>query len=442
MRGFSLACAGCGAVPPPIEVEPYPFRCRCAGASRDVDHVITRLLGDSPPPWPSAGEQNPFIRYRRLLYSWQIARTLGIEDQAYVSLVGALDECVAAVSGAGFRVTPFERCEALSAALGLAGDGAVWVKNETGNVSGSHKGRHLAGIMVHLLVLERAGVTKGRPELAIASCGNAALAAAVIARAAEWPLRAFVPPDASPAVLARLRELGATLVTCPRVPGESGDPCYLRFREALAAGAVPFCCQGPDNGLTIEGGETIAYEMIDASGAPALDAIVIQVGGGALASACIQGFARAASLGRLRRLPRVYTAQTTGAAPLARAYERVAELAGRATVEEAIRHAATHRTAFMWPWETAPRSIAHGILDDETYDWVAVVKGMLETAGRPIVVSEATLAAANERARDMTGIDVDHTGSAGLAGLIELRTAGDVGASEKTAVIFSGVRRA
>ena len=24
----------------------------------------------------------------------------------------------------------------------------------------------------------------------------------------------------------------------------------------------------------------------------------------------------------------------------------------------------------MWAWETTPASVAHGILDDETYDWV------------------------------------------------------------------------
>jgi hypothetical protein len=34
--------------------------------------------------------------------------------------------------------------------------------------------------------------------LAIASCGNAALAAAVVARAGGWPLTVFVPPDADP----------------------------------------------------------------------------------------------------------------------------------------------------------------------------------------------------------------------------------------------------
>ena len=51
----------------------------------------------------------------------------------------------------------------------------------------------------------RAVERPARAPLAIASCGNAALAAAVVARAADRRLRVFIPPDADPAVVARLR---------------------------------------------------------------------------------------------------------------------------------------------------------------------------------------------------------------------------------------------
>jgi len=40
-----------------------------------------------------------------------------------------------------------------------------------------------------------------------------------------------------------------------------------------------------------------------------------------------------------------------------------------------------------------------------------------------------------------TGIDVSHTGSAGLAGLVALRSTDAVASDERVAVIFSGVRR-
>ena len=95
----------------------------------------------------------------------------------------------------------------------------------------------------------------------------------------------------------------------------------------------------------------------------------------------------------------------------------------------------------MWPWEDEPHSIAHGILDDETYDWLAVVEGMLATGGGPLVVDEDTLAEAHALALEATGIQVCTTGSAGLAGLLALRTSGGVSADERVAVLFTGAIR-
>jgi threonine synthase len=95
----------------------------------------------------------------------------------------------------------------------------------------------------------------------------------------------------------------------------------------------------------------------------------------------------------------------------------------------------------MWPWEHEPHSVAHGILDDETYDWLAVVEGMLDTGGQALVVDERTLLRANELGRETAGVDVDPTGSAGLAGLLALCEAGEVGDDERVAVLFTGVAR-
>jgi threonine synthase len=103
--------------------------------------------------------------------------------------------------------------------------------------------------------------------------------------------------------------------------------------------------------------------------------------------------------------------------------------------------AAAHRSAFMQPWEKTPHSVATGILDDETYDWRAVVEGMLMTGGRPLVVGEELLLEANQLAATATGIPVDPTGSSGLAGLLELRRSGAIGGTDRAAVLFTGVRR-
>jgi threonine dehydratase len=432
----SLVCAGCGYTAPGPEQERYPFRCRKSGRG-DGDHVMSAVLDPFRVEFARGDDPNPFIRHRELLHSWHASRRRGMTDESYVEMVRELDAAVAGVDGRGFRTTPFGRQADLSDRLGFESLGGVWVKDETGNVSGSHKARHLMGIMLYLRVVERAE----RPPLAIASCGNAALAAAVVARAAGRPLRVFVPPHAEPAVLARLRALGADVVACPREPGVAGDPCVVRFRQAVEHGSLPFCCQGNENGLTIEGGETLGYEMVSVLGETELDHVVIQVGGGALASACIQAFALAARLGRVPQMPHFHTVQTSGAWPLKRAYDLVAARAKEGTLVEALRYAAAHRPEFMKPWEEVPHGIAHGILDDETYDWHAVVRGMLNTGGSPVVVDEELLKEANALARSATGIAVCHTGSAGLAGLMQLRREGIIEPGQRAAVIFSGVQR-
>jgi threonine synthase len=324
----------------------------------------------------------------------------------------------------------------------------VWVKDETGNVAGSHKARHLMGLMLHLLVVERAGLAPAEgADLAIASCGNAALAAAVVARAAERTLRVFVPTWADAEILTRLEDLDAKITACPREEGVAGDPTYHALQRALADGAIPFTCQGGDNGLTVEGGETIGYEMVSelARAGGGMHRLVVQVGGGALASSCVRAFEDAALLEMPTGLPVLDTVQTLGAHPLERAYSRVrartGEDASPETIVEAMAYARSHRSEFMWPWEEEPKSVAHGILDDETYDWAAVVAGMLATDGRPELVSEDSLIRANELAREATGIDVDHTGTAGLAGLLDRAARGGIGREERVTVLFTGARR-
>jgi threonine synthase len=443
----SLSCSGCGWAPP--DDDPFPFRCANAGSGDDVDHVIVRHLDPFWKfSWPSGQENNPFVRFRTLFHSYHLASAHGVSDGEYVELVERLDKEVAAVDGRGFEVTPFARAGSISDRLGFSSEGGVWVKDETGNVSGSHKARHLMGLAVHLEVVDRLGLASTRERrLAIASCGNAALAAAVVARAVDRSLDVFVPTWADAVVVDRLKELGASITVCPRVEGIPGDPTYHRLQQAIAEGAIPFTCQGPDNGLAIEGGETLGYEIASQGGdeGTALDVIFVQVGGGALASAILQGLADARSLGALPKMPRVHAVQTLGGYPLARAHDRVADRlrsnASGSGPEEALAYAVLHRSQFMWPWEEEPKSVAHGILDDETYDWFAVVRGMIETGGHPMVVSEDTLREANDLARAATGIEVDHTGSAGLAGLIELVKRKSIRPDERVAVLFTGAIR-
>ena len=463
-----MRCTACQAL---VALDaPTPFACPEARAGDNIDHLLAPRERPPRERLGTAGQEasaNPFVRYRGRLRCSHLAAAQGITDERLVALIEELDAAIAELDGGrGFLETPLVEVAALARAVGV---GRLWIKNETVGVSGSHKARHLMGLMLHLRVAELAGLLPGpdnRRPLAIASCGNAALAAALVARAASWPLEVFIPPDAAPAVVRRLHELGASVHVVAR-DGQLGDPCYRAFQAALATGALPFCCQGPDNGLTIEGGQTLAYELsaqLRAAGVQALDRLFVQVGGGALASSVYRGLVEARALGELDTLPRLQLVQTRGAYPLARAYDRfVAALPPRApegaqddadrraswiranvageTLHKALAAAARARSHYMWPWESEPHSLAHGILDDETYDWRVCLEAMLHSGGYPLLVEEAELVRAHRYGRSHSAMVADHTGVAGLAGLLALAAQGGSLTGQSVVVLFSGKER-
>ncbi len=302
-------CAVCAASVPIAATSPW----RCPNATTtDRAHVL-RIEGDGQPQPPAGDDPNPFVAYRARMAWHAFAAAHGMTDADAIALVRDLDAAVAAVDGASFRVTPFGRQDALSDALGFLADGGIWVKDETGGVAGSHKARHLMGVLLHLVAAERLGLAPpvaGR--LAIASCGNAALAAATLAAAAQRPLDVFVPPWADTGIVDRLEQLGAQVVVCPRIPGgPAGDPCIHRFRAAVDAGAVPFSVQGPDDALCLDGGRTIGWELAAQLGGRAVDRVFVQVGGGALATAVGDALRDDAIAAR------IHAVQVAGCAPFA-----------------------------------------------------------------------------------------------------------------------------
>ncbi len=425
------SCVVCGAH---VDIA-QPLSWRCPNATGiDRHHALQLVQGIAP--LRGTDDPNPFVAFRPYLAWDSFAAANGMTEAARIAMVTQVDADIADIGGIGFQVTPFERADALSDALHFDVDGGVWVKDETGQVAGSHKARHLVTILLHLLTAEALGISPwveaaDRPPLAIASCGNAALAAATLAAAARWPLHVFVPSNADPAVLALLAELNAEIIQCPRrATDPPGDPCIHRFRDAVESGDVPFTVQGPENAWCLDGGRSVGWEMArefeEHVDGPPLDRVFIQVGAGTFAASTMAGFAMSGVT------PRLHAVQTDSCAPLSRAFDRARHLGGPTSM-------AAHWSDYMWPWEHVGQSAADGILDDETYDWIPVVRTMIEGRGSPVVVTESRVLEANVLARATTGINASHTGTAGLAGLLAARA--EVGAGERIAVIFSGVNR-
>jgi threonine synthase len=397
-------CATCGTT---VDIA-TPLAWRCPRWMSSDRHHVLHIVEDEirgGDDGPDLDDPNPFLRFGPRLAWWAFARANGMTEEACEALTRE-------VAG-DFAATPFGASEELSAEAGRT----VWVKDETGNVGGSHKARHLVTILLHLRAAETLGLLTERRPLAIASCGNAGIAAALLARGADWPLQAFVPDWASEAAVSLIESLGAQITTCPRRDDDPpGDPAVLRFRDAVDAGAVPFSVQGPDNAYCLDGGRTIGWEM--ASVVP--DRVYVQVGGGALAACVGAGLGRASAL---------YAVQTEGCAPLARAWDLLGD--------DPIDGAARRWSDLMFPWDR-PRSAADGILDDETYDWLGVVEAMRASGGAPVVATEDQIGQAHALAA-VAGIDASPTGTAGLAGV--LASLDSIEADELVAVIFSGAAR-
>tara|TARA_Y100001970_G_scaffold165989_1_gene202972 strand:- start:35158 stop:36258 length:1101 start_codon:yes stop_codon:yes gene_type:complete len=358
-------------------------------------------------------ETNPFIVYREQLDSYNNAKLSGWSDQQFVDLVSRLDEEIAVIDGNGFSVTPVLDGSELAEALGLRVE--LKIKVEIDSVGGSHKARHLFGVALHLAIEER---TKEETQpLAIASCGNAAIAAAIVAKAINRPIEVFVPTWAEKSALSTLQDLGAQIQVCESTPGEVGDPCYARFIDQMQKGSQPFGVQGINTPSTFDGGRTLGWELRDQ--VDDLERIFVQVGGGALGTATA------------RALPDVsiHPVQVAGCAPLKRAWDLLAPSFN-------LERARSNPDEYMWPWDQ-PSSVASGLLDDVTYDWLPLLEATIESGGTPVVVPETTLIETHQIATSVTGLNVSPTGVAGLAGLLEA----SVEDGSIVGVLFTGIDR-
>jgi threonine synthase len=487
MSDWTLQCPFCRR---DYEIETGIFQ--CLDSRPGEEHSLRRML---PPgsgvldgiqrSW-AAGSRQTFDVLRHSIS----AHSLLGHDRYRLVLERVTDQ-LRRLEGRDFKVTPLTEEPALASALGWTG--RLWVKNETANVAGSHKGRHL---MATLLYLEALRALKGettKKVLAIYSCGNAALGAAAVARAGGYELHAFVPADVDRTVAAMLAERGSLVEKIPREGTGEGDPCYLAFQKALRQnGWLPFACAGNDNWSHIEGGATLGWEMLMQLGdrSEGIDSVVIQVGGGALARSIAQAFEEALQLGFIRTLPRIHVCQPEGGFPFVRAYllalAEIARRGGRSfdlrydkgadpvtqlqkaaafarerqdqiqeaaafakrsfdtpVVQSVLNEMAGSASHFMWPWDgAAPHSLAHGILDDVAYDWYFLLRTVLRSDGRAEILSENTIRIAYEKAHLNTGIPVCPTGASGLAGLMQLEATGAITPGESVGLFFTGFDRA
>ena len=350
---------------------PPPRRCDSSGATAPLPRRSTTPTRSSP--------STPHL-------AWEAFAAAARHDaDGRRALVRELDDAVAASPAPGSRVTPFARVRrAVATRSGSPTTAACGSRTRPATSPAATRRRHLFTILLHLVAAESLGrravdAASDRPPLAIASCGNAALAAATLGRRGRLADRG-VRADVGRPGGARARSTSSAR----RSPRARGVPttrpatrAVLRFREAVAAGAVPFSVQGPENALCLDGGRTIGWEMADA-GADARPR-----------RSCRSAAERSrACVGRRPRPPASIRCSTPCRPRLRAAGPGVGAAAGLGGADAG---AALGRV--MTPWEPSPHSAADGILDDETYDWLGVLDVVRRSRRPPGRRSEAAIVA-------------------------------------------------
>ena len=247
------------------------------------------------------------------------------------------------------RHTPTIRVELAREPLG-ADD--VWLKLESLQVTGSFKAR---GATNRLLTIDPERLKNG---IFAASGGNHGLATARAGAMAGVPATIYLPGNASPAKIAKLRTWGATVEVVGDVWDEAHAAAVEAARRAEAFYFHPFADQ-----QVVAGQGTLALEILEDIGSA--DVFIIAIGGGGL----ISGMATA--LRSLKPGVRIVGVEPEGAPTLKRSLE-----AGEVVTLPTV----TTKVATMACGRTDP--LVYDIIRDTVDEVVLVSDEDLERAAR------------------------------------------------------------
>lgn len=191
-----------------------------------------------------------------------------------------------------------------------AGTRPVFAKLESLNPSLSFKDRAMA-------VGASAAVDRGLHGLVVASTGNAAVSASTYAAAAGLSCTVLVGSESQAAKkLDACRALGAEV---QEIPGDY-SAAYARARALEGEGWMNVSTTYR-NPLLAEGYRSIAFELIEQLGR-APSAVIVPIGAGPLLRGIERGFADAAMVGRVTRMPALVGVQAARVAPIHAAWVR------------------------------------------------------------------------------------------------------------------------
>jgi len=299
--------------------------------------------------------------------------------------------------------TPLVEAPRLAQRLGIA---RAWVKNDTvSHPSLSFKDRVVAAAI-------NAAAAFGIRTIGCASTGN--LANAVAAHAARAGLDAwvFIPHD-----LEAGKVLG-TAIFAPRLVRVRGT--YDDVNRLCAQAADRFGWGIVNVNLRAyygEGSKTMAFEIAEQLGWRLPSAVIAPMAGGSLVTKLRKGFGEFLDAGLVHgNLPRLFGAQASGCAPIARLVER-----GDDELTPEI-----------------PRTVARSIAIGNPADGRSAARIIRETGGWAAHVSDAELVAGIHALAEDCGIFAETAGGTTVAAALALARSGRLGRQDELVLCITG----
>jgi len=319
----------------------------------------------------------------------------------YRELLPIRDPRHALCLGEGF--TPLIHAVRLGKAVGF---GQLFIKDEGLNPTGSFKAR---GLGVAVSRAYELGVT----ALSIPSAGNAAGALSAYAALAGIPAHVFMPRDVPLPFVAECRALGAEVTLVDGLITDAGRAAAEEGRKFNR-----FDVSTLKEPYRLEGKKTMGYEVAEQMGWTLPDVIIYPTGGGTGLIGMWKGFDEMEQLGWIGpQRPRMVTVQSSGCAPMVRAFEEGKE--------------------FAEPWQGA-KTIADGLRVPAAVGDFLILRALRESHGTAIAVADEELMDAARLIGRTQGLFVCPEAAAPLAAFQHLRRQGWIGGDESVVLFSTG----
>ena len=297
--------------------------------------------------------------------------------------------------------TPLLHAARLGAELGLP---ELRIKDEGANPTASFKSRGLSAAITRA---KAAGVDR----FTLPTAGNAGVAAAAYGARAGAEVRVFAPSSTPPVILRQIEYFGATLVL---LDGHIGDCGKASRAWAGESGAMDLSTLREP--YRIEGKKTLGLELALQLGWRLPDAIIYPTGGGTGLIGMWKAFQELKDAGWVEgELPRMFTVQSSGCAPIVKAFHGGAD----------------HAT----PWPD-PETVASGLRVPGPLGDKIMLRVLRESSGGAVAIDDDKLSAAARYGARLEGIDFAPEGGAAIAAAAVLRADGVLG-PEHSVIAFN-----